>query len=655
MIPAGVKVEVSFVANPIGVPTWTDVTAYVEGSIAITRGKADELGGTPPGQCDLALRNDDGRFTPTKLGGPYGGLVRPGNRVRISCLDPTGARVYRYGGHVVGWPVSWPTGDVAVCRSAVTCLDVLDLLGRGELRSVVSEEILVDAPAAYWPLTEPKDSTSAGDISGNLQPALDIAGSEGSLLFGEATGPGTDGSPAPKWTRGTSDGKWLQGTLDQPISVSANGWTIRTTMLGQVRPPGSGYAAPGTAWTVTSSSGQWMALVVLDPSNIYTPDQTLALMWCDGVSAPQMVYVADTGVIADNRTHDIVCSFAPFGGGFWRWTVYVDGSAATWSGSAEPVTDIAQIEIGGFSPRASDWWPQIQVLLGGGSWSGAPPFEGVLSHVAILDSEVSAARVAVWGDAVLTGWSGERPGQRISRYLGWAGAADYGATLADGVLTCAPMDTTGMSPLDAMEAIADSEPGRLYTAGDGSIVFEARMDRLGRRPKLTITDPDQVQGDLEWDQDVSAVINGAVVSRPGGVTVRSVDTASVAAYGPRTESYTCWSTSNADVIQQARWRARRASTPTPRLRRVTLDLLTLPDAVVTSALSLGIGDTIRLTNLPSQSPSATADLTVEGMEEMIGQSEWTLTLLTSPAEYVDALVVNHGTYGQLDAYVIGDY
>lgn len=46
--------------------TWTDITAYVDlpGGIAVTAGRADELGVVPPSRLNMRLDNTDGRFTP---------------------------------------------------------------------------------------------------------------------------------------------------------------------------------------------------------------------------------------------------------------------------------------------------------------------------------------------------------------------------------------------------------------------------------------------------------------------------------------------------------------------------------------------------------------------------------------------------------------
>lgn len=83
-----------------------------------------------------------------------------------------GGTSYRFTGFVRDWPVRWPTGGQEYAVVEVSAFDRLEMLGREDVRSPLSEELLRDDPVCYYPLTEPTGSTSAGDISPNRQPAL---------------------------------------------------------------------------------------------------------------------------------------------------------------------------------------------------------------------------------------------------------------------------------------------------------------------------------------------------------------------------------------------------------------------------------------------------------------------------------------------------
>ena len=76
----------------------------------------------------------------------------------------------------------------------ITAVSRTARLGRGnELRSVVEEEILADGPDAYYTLGEPEGATQANDSSGNGAAPLFMTGDGPAVVFGNATGPGTDG------------------------------------------------------------------------------------------------------------------------------------------------------------------------------------------------------------------------------------------------------------------------------------------------------------------------------------------------------------------------------------------------------------------------------------------------------------------------------
>ena len=103
------------------------------------------------------------------------------------------------------------------------------------------------------------------------------------------------------------------------------------------------------------------------------------------------------------------------------------------------------------------------------------------------------------------------------------------------------------------------------------------------------------------------------------------------------------------------WLARRSSTPEQRIRTVTLDLLTLPDATVASILDLQIGDILTISGMPSQSPQSTVAMTIEGWTETISPAEWTIVLNTSPADMTRYVELDDATYGVIGSYVLADY
>lgn len=68
--------------------TWTDITAYtrVADGVTITRGRRDESGSFEPGECQLVLNNQAGRFSPRNPTGPYYGVLGRNTPIRVSVL-----------------------------------------------------------------------------------------------------------------------------------------------------------------------------------------------------------------------------------------------------------------------------------------------------------------------------------------------------------------------------------------------------------------------------------------------------------------------------------------------------------------------------------------------------------------------------------------
>jgi hypothetical protein len=61
---------------------WVDITDQVE-TIQIGSGRSDELSQFQAGTCQIRLRNDDRRFDPLYVDGPYYGKLLPKRKFRV--------------------------------------------------------------------------------------------------------------------------------------------------------------------------------------------------------------------------------------------------------------------------------------------------------------------------------------------------------------------------------------------------------------------------------------------------------------------------------------------------------------------------------------------------------------------------------------------
>ncbi len=138
-------VQIGFASKPTDASqAWSNVTRYVR-SLAIRRGRNDELARVEAGTCDILLDNRDSRFNPENTSSPYYPTVLPKKAVRVLFRSGTTVAPAFYG-FTSGFPMSWPhTGHDSIVQLQAT--DFLGLLARARL-SLADRHTAVDATAA---------------------------------------------------------------------------------------------------------------------------------------------------------------------------------------------------------------------------------------------------------------------------------------------------------------------------------------------------------------------------------------------------------------------------------------------------------------------------------------------------------------------------
>lgn len=566
-----------------------DITAYVHmpTGISVDHGRQDEFSSVEASRLSLRLDNVDGRFT---VGAPTYD-IHVDQRIRIT--ETVGATVSkRFTGYVQDWPMSWPSPTATMATVTVSAFDRFTRLARRKLRSLVENEILLDSPVAYYTLAEAEGSTSAGDTSGNGNPAATMTGTGTAVAFG-ATGPGVEGQTCATF----AGGKWLLGPSTGPVGPS----TTAEAFFKCAAPPASlGYlfTAP-SAETAMNTSGQIVSLA-----------GTSVDSYADGEWHHVMTTYNDTGP-------DLV-------------TTYVDGVMIGTSGS--PVAGEAYLQIGGREA------------------SPPMPFVGTLAHVAFYDEALSAARAAAHASAGLTGFAGESSDERIERLAAYAGLTAGDLDLEAGALDVPAQAISGRSDLDAMRDVEQAEGGVLYVNGDGQLALQNRTHRAltsTGAAALAITAADVDHDDLTLSTDKQYLQNTVTGTRTGGATQTVVSANSVAAYDEYPASIDLLVATDAEVLARINWQANAYDDVAPRLSSVTIDLLTCSDAIQEAVLALEIGDRLTVSGMPTQSPIATADLIIEGWSERVSSGAWSITFNTAPAELFHAWILGDSTYGVL--------
>ncbi|MFD7978898.1 hypothetical protein [Streptomyces sp. NPDC059071] len=608
-----ILVEAAFGYAPTAASiTWTDITQWVDlgqGSIRITRGASDELSQTQAGTLGLTLDNTDGRFTAGNAAGPYYPYIRPSCPIRVSVI--VGANTYRrFYGMVTDWGQKWAGLQDTV---RVTAVDLFALLGGDDaLQALLVEEILVLGPLAYFPLSEPSSSTSAGDIAGRGAGTLSItqAGVGGTLTFGDSDGPPADGLTAPTFTPASATaGKYLTADLGSDFEQTSSleylfmeCW-FSTTTQGRV------------LFSVRSADTVYQLVFSLQAG-------TGQLMIQDTTTGPSGfgTVVAATGNLADGEPHHFVYDEA-------NGDIYVDGGSAI-SVSVDGMIDLRLLTVGGY---ANDRL-----------WSGS------ISHVALHAPDPAPAISNFTGHyaAGADGFSGEDADDRVLRLAGYAG---IGAVSASGDFSpVASQGEGGQTALEMMRQVETTEGGKLATdRGSASLIFQSRTVRYNPTSSVSLAYADLETDDVDSLMDDQKLINTVTASRPGGATQRVASAESRLAFGPKRQQLDLLKTTDNEVLDAAYWLVSRYAVPQPEIRTIPVEAYTLPEATFQALLAADISTVLTITGMPATAPASTVVATVEGYTETIGQASHRIDFHTSRTNSDAVWVLDDSVYSVL--------
>lgn len=566
-----------------------DITSFVRlpDGIEVTRGRGNEFEDIQPSTFNATLENTDGRFTLGSTVGSYGAALNTDRRIQYK-VTANAVTTTRFTGYVQNWPAEWPDGGDTFAVAKITAVDRLASLSRKTLRSIIEEEILLDAPSAYYTLGEAAGATTAGDTSGNSAAPLAQTGTGAAVTFGTATGPATDSLTAASF----SGGKYLNDAL-----VPADASFIFAF-----------------ASTDTVNNGNLLTQIDNFTSMQVTIRPSLGILTLGGAGT-----TIGTGAYNDGAVHVLGLRNV----GHATYDVYIDG-VLTNSGVVvtTPLVGSTTVQLGAFV--------------------------GSMAHFAQWSTAPSAARFVAMSKAMITGFAGERSDQRIARLASYAGVT--ATALETGIDASVPfVDITGASPLAAIAEVDKAEGGTVFIRGDGTLVMQNRSHRaLQTTPDLTMTnnevDPTStVVGDMQLMRNVvtaSAGANGAI-QVVASVTSRTM-------HGDYPDDLTGLLVATDELaLNAAQWRVGKYAEPFLRMPDLAFDLVTLTPAQQASVMALEISDHIQITGMPAQAGSTTLDLLTEGWTETLTHDSWTWEANTSNWSTATAWVLGDATYGVL--------
>ncbi|MGW3427490.1 carbohydrate binding domain-containing protein [Streptomyces melanosporofaciens] len=512
----------------------------------------------------------------------------------------------RFWGMVNDWPLSW-SGMFAT--ASITCTDIFKWLSRqAPLSPMLAEEILLDRPTLYFPLSEPSDSAAAGDLSGTSSVGTLVAGqlgSGGTITFGDSGAP--DGSTGAAFAPASSSaGKYLVADLGPVVTerdlqrMQAECW-FSTTTAGRV------------IWAITSADASWRLVISLDSGGKMKFES-------NGFNQPLIAAtVAPTPNLADGAVHHL---FYNENDGLF----YVDGVSYSIS-NVGIMADMRLLYVGGWT--------------GGGMWAGT------ISHVAIwLGSKTTAELISHYTTAA-TAHVGESASARMTRITSYLPltVTSQGSTF-DGMASQAAL---GRTPLEHLQEIAATESGKLLAQrGGNGLIFQSRDVRYNPVASVSLAFADLETDEVEMSDDDQKMVNTVIASRPGGATQRVIDQTARDTYGPYESQIDLLKSSDLKVLDAANWMVSRYADPPLEMRQVAVEASTLPLATYRALLAADVSTTFDVTNLPTgQAPVPTLTVTVEGYTETIQEDQHQMDFHTSRALTDTVWALDSAAYSQL--------
>lgn len=493
----------------------------------------------------------------------------------------------RFTGYVKSWRVGWPAGVDSHSVVQVTATDAQARAERRILKSVVEEEIAADGPAAHYPLGEPADSTSAADHSGNQAPSLTMAGTGTDVVFGNATGPGTDGLTAAEFAAG----KYLAAPSTTSIATAAVVCAFSTV----------------TAATAALVANATPTLLGIDSTGHLT----------GGVGEGLGLDLVSAATVTDGATHVA--------------ELRLDGA------TAHLLLDGVVVDTVASALTSMVVAPRVGV-----------DFTGAIAHVALFTTDPGATRAAAHADAMLTGFAGESGTARITRLAGYAGIPI--GTLDTSLTNVAFKECTGTTAWSAIADATDAEGGLTLVNGTGDTVFINRDAAPEKAtPDLTLA-AELVAFDAAPTDDDAEILNYLETTAEGtGVTQVVTDATSEATHGRYSDSKTYLVTTDAEALDRGNWLVGNRAEPDTRFGTLTVHLYKMTATQQQAAIAaLGPGAWLRVTGMPAQTPGGTTvDVVVQGFTEEQSGSSWSLTCNVAARSKFQAWILGDSTYGVL--------
>lgn len=608
--------------------SYTDITAFlrVADGITASRGRSDELTVlASPGRCDLALRNNDGRFTPGNGSSPYAPVqIRRPMRLKVTYTATT---YPLWQGFVDDWG-NGADSNYGIAR--VSLSDRLARSGRAKFTSALDAEILSDSPLLYYPLSEANGATAAVNAVGSGG-ALRFATSDSSAAadfgFG-SVGPEKQTQVAVTPTAATGMGRYLAG---DPVPAG-------TPQSGTIE------AVIYCTGVTTSSVVVNTAAVAMNMFGIGVSTSGAPMAFFSGEGLVYTFASATSPDLAIGRLLHVAARYT-ITGAMIVIDLFVNGVLVVTTGATS----------------MPYWTPTTSMVIGNWKTTAATGFasgfNGRVSNVAYYQRALPDARIADHAAGAISSWNGEATTDRFNRLCRVAGlpAGSY-ATVAASTIAMSPQPLAGKSLQDAVVEVASVENGVAYLDRNGILTFAPRTVRYRASSAITLdaTKPGHVNADARTVTNDAFLLNDFTATPASGTAFRYADATSVTAYDTASDAITLLARNDDTASGLAEWRVLSFKDPRARFDGVfEVDVVAYANGGgnVAALLTTDIGSKATLTNMPTHmAPTGSMALFVEGITPVITKDAFKLRFNTSPVALEDStFIAGDATFGVIGA------
>lgn len=515
----------------------------------------------------------------------------------------------QFTGFVDEWPVTWGDGSLTQSYAPVTASGQLRRLERSQpLKSAIYRAATALPNAvAYWPMEDgSKATTFASGLPGGLPGGLD--------RMSLASSSDVDGSePLPTFSTNISRAWFPVATY-----ASSGAWTVAWLMkIPATAPSGNGQIL---SWiTPGSTVGRWaLTLIPGSPDTVRLDAYSSAGVLTSGGTFA-FTDVTSGAELTDGRQVYFIVSGAQNGGN-------VDTSVTVfYSADADGVDTAAgrSDSFAGTTGRISYIYHDANTGFTGAGHT--------LGHV-LLGND---ANTFVPAATSVNGGAGDTTGYRFTQLLATQGIVGLVGDLVRGqgltTQRMGPMRTGDV--LSQLREVEATESGVMHDSKQGFLELLTRAYRQARPVDLALdVDAGDVGDGYEPTDDGYLLQNSIAVTDAGGSTAVATDPESIAFEGVHPGNATVSVYRGIDLQQHAEWRKNLGTTGAGlRYPQIEVNLTLRHLALAMAWLDTDIGSRVTVTNVPSNElPPEDLDLLVDGYEETISSTAWTVKLNCSP-------------------------